>query len=468
MFEQTLQHSRAAMRLVDMQGRIVACSDAYCTLTGLPREELVGQTLTVVYHPNAREQMLHIFKKGLQSGSLPEAEQLKLRLWDGRKIWLDIRHTHFARKDSEAYLWSSFRDISKIKRTQKIRRDNEKRLRLLFDRAADAIFLTPFSEDFRPGAFIEVNDTASKRLLYSKEELSRLTPYSVIPAKLYEKLNQALKKLHTEATAVFQLQLLRKDKRRIPVEISLRRFKLDHQETIVWVVRDITQRKQVEKRLKETSSQLRDLASRIQTVREEERTMIAREIHDELGQVLTVLKIQLSLTANKLLPEQQEIKTRIKSTYGLLDNAVEAVQRISAKLRPGILDELGLAAAVEWQAQDFEKHTGIHCKCSLLSEPVSLSAEKSTAVFRIFQEALTNAARHADADRVSIFLKNRNDKMILEIIDNGCGINKTQINSPKSLGILGMRERVVVLGGSMEINGVPGKGTHIKVTMPRK
>ncbi len=456
------------MRLVDMQGRIAACSDAYCALTGLQREALIGQNLTVVYHPDAREQMLQIFKKGLQGGTLPEAEQLKMRLWDGRTIWLDIRHTHFATKDSEPYLWSSFRDISKIKQAQKIRRENEKRLRLLFEQAGDAIFLTPFNTDSRPGAIIEANDSACRRLLFSKDEISKLTPYTIIPAKFYEKLNLALKKLRSESTAVFQLQLMRKDKRSIPVEINIRRFTLDEQEMIVWIIRDITQRKQVEKRLKETSNQLRDLASRIQTVREEERTMIAREIHDELGQVLTVLKIQLSLTANKLLPEQQEVKERLQSTFGLLDSAVEAVQQISAKLRPGILDELGLAAAVEWQAQDFEKHTGIHCKCSLPSEPVALPAEKSTAVFRIFQEALTNAARHADADRVSIFLKDRMDKLVLEIIDNGCGINKTQINSPKSLGILGMRERVVVLGGSMEINGVPGKGTHIKVTMPRQ
>lgn len=456
------------MRLVDMQGRVVACSDAYTVLTGLSREQLIGQNLTVVYHPDARKQMLHIFKKGLKNGTLPEAEQLKLRLWDGRILWLDIRHTHLAGKNSDPFLWSSFRDISKIKKAQKIRRESDKRLRLLFDQAADAIFITPANDNLKPLTFSEVNATAYKRLLYSKAEMAHFTPYSIIPYNYHTKMDTALKKLQKEDTVIFQVPLLRKDKRRLPVEISIRRFKMDDANAIIWITRDITQRKQVEKRLKETSSQLRDLASRIQTVREEERTMIAREIHDELGQVLTVLKIQLSLSANKLLPEQQELKTRLESTFGLLDHAVEAVQQISAKLRPGILDELGLAAAVEWQAQDFEKHTGIHCKCSLPSEPVALSAEKNTAVFRIFQEALTNAARHANADRVSIFLKNRNNKLVLEIIDNGCGINKTQINSPKSLGILGMRERVVVLGGSMEINSVPGKGTHIKVTMPRQ
>ncbi|MDP4175715.1 MAG: PAS domain S-box protein [Bacteroidota bacterium] len=235
---------------------------------------------------------------------------------------------------------------------------------------------------------------------------------------------------------------------------------------VLSIVRDITERKIAEQKLRQSKEQLRDLASHLQSIREEERTMIAREIHDELGQVLTVLKIQISLLSNKLREDQKELKEKISSVSGLIDSTVESVQKISSQLRPGILDDLGLVPAIEWQAQDFQERTGILCGLNLFRDEISLDRNKSTAVFRIFQEALTNIARHSAADRVDITLRTEDNALLLEITDNGRGITPVQISDQKSLGLLGMKERALILGGTVQISGADKCGTTVSVFIP--
>lgn len=235
---------------------------------------------------------------------------------------------------------------------------------------------------------------------------------------------------------------------------------------ILSIVKDITERKKDEEKLKNFTEQLRNLASRLQSIREEERTMIAREIHDELGQVLTVLKIQISLLSNKLREDQQPLKEKMSSISRMIDTIVESVQKISSKLRPGMLDDLGLISALEWQSQEFQNNTGIICSTFLPKDDLSLDKEKATAIFRIFQESLTNIARHANASNVDVKLLIAGNNLELEITDNGKGITGKQIGDSKSLGLLGMKERALILGGSVNIEGVKDKGTKVKVVMP--
>jgi signal transduction histidine kinase len=194
--------------------------------------------------------------------------------------------------------------------------------------------------------------------------------------------------------------------------------------------------------------------------------MIAQEIHDELGQVLTALKIQISLLANKLNNDQEPLKQKINSLSDMIDASVESVQKISSKLRPGILDELGLIAAIEWQAEEFEKLTNIKCSLALPKDELKLERNKTTAIFRIFQEALTNIARHSGATKVVVTLMNHQSNIYLEIHDNGKGITQDQIKDFKSLGIHGMEERAIVFGGQVYFEGIAGKGTIVKVEIP--
>lgn len=232
------------------------------------------------------------------------------------------------------------------------------------------------------------------------------------------------------------------------------------------LAREVAERKLAEEQLRKSEENLRALAARLQLVREEERTRIAREVHDELGQALTGLKMDLTWLASRLENGHEPLTTKTESMSRLIDQTVQAVRRISAGLRPGVLDELGLAAAIEWQAKEFRMHTGIRCQVSLPPGSIELDAERATAAFRIFQELLTNVARHAKATRVDVGVRQDGSTLIVEVQDNGRGIVSTKLDSPRSLGLLGMRERVLMFGGKIEIAGDRGKGTHARVSIP--
>ncbi|MEW6585031.1 MAG: sensor histidine kinase [Nitrospirota bacterium] len=240
-------------------------------------------------------------------------------------------------------------------------------------------------------------------------------------------------------------------------------------ETIESISREIAERNQAEEELKSSREQLRYLSAHLQSAIEEERMYISRDIHDEMGQLLTALKMDLFWLNRKIqknLPKKS-LLMKIESMSELIDEAVKAVQKKSADLRPGLLDDLGLTAAIEWQASEFSKRTGFECKLNLdFSEDIIMNQDVATAIYRIFQEALTNVARHANAFRLKISLRQEGDRVALEVSDNGKGITEDQIRNAKSYGLTGIRERVHLLRGDVTIEGIPGKGTTIKVSIP--
>lgn len=226
------------------------------------------------------------------------------------------------------------------------------------------------------------------------------------------------------------------------------------------------QQRNVEKELRRSQEQLRSLSSRLHSMVEEERTRISREIHDELGQLLTILKMELSWLKKRLPKKEALLRDRTKSMAKLVDTTVQTLRKISTELRPGVLDDLGLTAAIEWQVQEFQSRTGMRCHFTVRPEEILLDPDRSTAVFRIFQETLTNIVRHANANEVTILLEKTEDCLILEVNDNGRGITQSQITNSKSLGLLGIRERALLWGGAVQISGVPGRGTTITVQIP--
>ncbi len=232
------------------------------------------------------------------------------------------------------------------------------------------------------------------------------------------------------------------------------------------LAREVAERRLIGERLRESEENLRALATHLQSVREEERTRIAREIHDELGQALTGLKMDLTWLLKRLPAGQKPLANKAKAMSGLIDDTIHSVRRIATGLRPEVLDEVGLAAAIGWQAKEFQKRTGIRCKIDLPPEPPEPDQERATALFRIFQEVLTNVARHANATRVDIALKVNAGTLLLEVHDNGKGVAPSQIENTKSLGILGMRERALLFEGKVDIDGAPGKGTRVSVSIP--
>jgi signal transduction histidine kinase len=201
-------------------------------------------------------------------------------------------------------------------------------------------------------------------------------------------------------------------------------------------------------------------------VREDERGAISREIHDEFGQTLTALRMDLMWQINKLPKGDDELQKCTKSAVSTTDAMLNSVRRICSQLRPSLLDDLGLVAAIEWQAEEASKRSGFECALSLDAPTLGSNSIRDTAVFRILQEALTNVARHADAKRVQIGLTQSGRELVLEVRDDGVGITEENLFRPGSLGLIGMRERAEANGGRVEIESATGGGTIVLLTLP--
>jgi signal transduction histidine kinase len=238
---------------------------------------------------------------------------------------------------------------------------------------------------------------------------------------------------------------------------------------IIHIVRDITSRKQREKKVTDARQKLRNLTAHLLTVREKEREHISREIHDELAQLLTALKMELALMKKKVPGNQKSIHRTIRSMSNMLDNTIHTVQSISSELRPKLLDELGLKEAMKWQARKFRNHTGITCRLLYNFADTTLDKNINTTLFRILQESLTNVFRHAKASKVQVSLTENAGCLLMEVKDDGRGITKAEIDSPKSLGLIGMRERIYCLRGRIDINRTQNKkGTRVLISIPLK
>ena len=227
---------------------------------------------------------------------------------------------------------------------------------------------------------------------------------------------------------------------------------------------ELAERALTEQRLRASEENLRALAMHLESVREEERVRIAREIHDELGQALTGLKYDIGGLA-KACAADPNVAERTASIGVAIDRIINSVRRIASGLRPEVLDEIGLAAAVEWQGREFSRRTGIRCSVQVEPSFNDPDTERSTALFRVLQELLTNVARHANATRVNVYLAD-GDVIRLSVEDNGTGIEKGKFEHARSLGFMGLRERVTAFGGTIEVEGHEGQGTTVRVAIP--
>jgi PAS domain S-box-containing protein len=237
-------------------------------------------------------------------------------------------------------------------------------------------------------------------------------------------------------------------------------------EAVIGTLLDFTERKQTEISLEQSRQTLRELARHLQSIREEERGNIARQIHDELGQSLAAMKIDIVRLRSRLGAESPQVNALLESMLGSVGATIETVQRVMEELRPSILDDLGLVPATEWQIEQFQRRTGILCSLSTLDSELDLSKEATTALFRILQETLTNVARHANARQVRVELSRMGPRLVLKVTDDGMGISSVALESNRSLGILGMRERAQVFGGQVDIERGENGGTSVRVSLP--
>jgi PAS domain S-box-containing protein len=252
------------------------------------------------------------------------------------------------------------------------------------------------------------------------------------------------------------------------VEASISQTVVSGKKLFTVILRDITERKRAEMELNDSRERLRRLSAALQEVREEEKTRIARELHDELGQALTSLKMDLEEIIAQLAPGQADALNRAQAMRSLLDGTVASVRRIATELRPLMLDDLGLISTIEWLAHDFAGRTGIGVELDLPGPELAVEPSLSTALFRVLQESLTNIARHAGANRVEVRLDCSGSEIRLHVQDNGKGIDPAPTGRSRSFGLLGMRERASMVGGELVIESSPGAGTSIRMIVPRR
>jgi signal transduction histidine kinase len=268
---------------------------------------------------------------------------------------------------------------------------------------------------------------------------------------------------------------LRKDGTKFPMEIRAQDMEYKGRKVRVVVLRDITERLQAEtereallEEVRASHDELRTLAAYLQTALEDERTSIAREIHDEFGQRLTAFKMDLAWLSTRITPAEPQVQEKMAVMTSMLQEMIQYTRQVASNLRPGLLDDLGLNATIEWYANDWSARYGKGIFIHLPDSELPLNREMSTALYRILQETLTNVARHAKATRVDVYLEMADDHVILKVRDNGRGISQKEIHSSTALGLLGLRERVYRFGGGLEISGKPGKGTTLQVRLPLK
>ncbi len=354
-----------------------------------------------------------------------------------------------------------------VSRAMNVRRllETESKYRSIFENAVGGIYQTS-----PEGRCITANRAFALILGYScpGELITKLEDMG----RLYAKPGRRAEFIHLMQrdgiVTGFESQVYRKDGSTIWVSENAVSVHNTGGELIYYegIVEEITMRKKAEEELKTSREQLRNLTAYLQSAREKERMYVAREIHDELGQSLTALKMDLFWMHKKLSGDQKALIEKTKSMLKLINSAANTVRRISGELRPGLLDDLGLTAAIEWQMGQFQRRTGIQCELVFEPEEIIIDQDISTALYRIFQEALTNIARHSHATTVKIFLEMKSHEIALNIKDNGRGITQENIGSTKSFGLIGIRERVRLLQGEVEISGIRDKGTVVCVTIP--
>lgn len=484
-FELAFENAPIGMAIVDFDYSLRRVNSSLCAALGYDADELVKRKFVEITHPDdvGRDRALadRLFRGEIPFYRLEKRFVTK----QGTLAWLDLTALLVKDKNGKPlYGLAMVEDITNRKRSLEALRLSEERYRSFIANSSEGIFRVEIKNP------IDVT-------LPPKEQLKRLMKHAYLAecndafARIYDRERAEdtlgarlgeLSEAQDPPTIVTLEELIRNNYRLRdwPTEIVTHdRHQRKHLSTSllgivingmllrVWSVQaDQSERHRV-------AQGLRALSAHLQEVREKERSDLARELHDSLGQSLTSIKISLSVLQRTLKSEKSGLSSgamrRFTEIGDALGETIGAVKAISTELRPGVLDQLGLPAAIEWQCREFSRRSGVDCEFKIPRRKIVLGADDSTALFRVLQEALTNVARHAQATKVTVVLSVGKNGVLLTVTDNGRGITEEEINAPNSLGLLGMRERVESIGAEFSIEGTPGKSTVVSVrTKTRK
>ncbi|MBI4850535.1 MAG: PAS domain S-box protein [Acidobacteria bacterium] len=501
--EKALDKLQLGITITDMLGKIVYCNLAEAQMHGYRVEELIGQNVKIfspkeLWNPDT---FSHILKQKSW-----QRESVNIRK-DGSVFPVHLMSDLLLdREDNPIGIITSAEDITKEKQINTIeylvqisearareaelanqelaqevvgRKKAEAELQETYQTLQALILSSPLAIIMlNPDETVKIWNPAAERIFgwTKKEVLGQKLPIFLNKTQEDIETKEEWDKGFASPKTLQQIRLddtmetrrKRKDGSSVDVSISTAPlFDSDgYLNGTMAIIADITEHKHAEKQLRDSEKLLRALSMRLQSLQEEERAKIAREVHDEFGQALTALKIDLSWLNQKLSSEQVQLRNKIERMSQLIDTTIQTVRRISTQLRPTILDDLGLVAALEWAVREFQSRTEI--ECNLVIEPENINVEPgcATTVFRVLQEALTNVARHANAMKVDVSLRFAQGELSLDISDNGRGITELEINNSSSLGLIGIKERVIAWGGKVNIQGRVGEGTTINIKIP--
>jgi PAS domain S-box-containing protein len=464
-YRELVQNANSIILRMDPKGKVTFFNEFAQMFFGFTEEEMLGCSVVGTILPESessgRDLDFMIKDIGMHPENYINNQNENMRR-NGERVW--VAWTNKAIRDGNGKVMEILcigNDITEHRRLESLLEESEERYRRLFETANDGILLLEKHE----GKITHANPAATKMVGYSKEEcIGKKLQNIGVPIDMgnFQKIMQTL----DESGIIYYDDVPIKTKAGQYLHTDI--YMVDRARLVQCNIRDITERKRAAEMIKRNEEQLRNLTAYVQRATEMERTNIAREIHDEFGQALTILKMDLSLF-RKMFPEDQtSMLEKTDAMSRLIDKTIQTVQRIATDLRPGLLDDLGLSAAIEWQLGEFQKRTGIACKIIIDPKDVTFDSDRNTALFRIFQETLTNIARHAEATEVSVSLKQKDGQIELTVQDNGRGITEEELTHPKSFGLIGIRERAIIFGGDSNVKGFPGKGTTVTVKIPAK
>lgn len=466
LLELFIEHAPAALAMFDRDMRYIRVSRRWRTNYVPDDRSLIGELHDDV-HPGVPEAWKEAHRRGLR-GEVVQGDG-RFERSDGSLRWVRWEVRPWRNRIGEIggiVIFSE--DITERKSAEAALSDSETRLRT----ALEAARMSTFERDLRTG---ETHWMSTTEAMFGFEPGTGPTSIGgflrLIHPEDRDNFNRLMAESIETGVAGGEWRVIWPDGSIHWIYGRWTVFKDDRGQPIraVGVNYDITARKQAEESLRAQSEQLRALTTRLQQVREEERTMVARDLHDQIGQILTAVKMDVDWVARHLSSQNEDdLSARLTATLNRLKDATQSLRNICTRLRPGVLDDLGLAAAIEWQVKEFSSVTGIHCDVSVPQEDFPLDADRSTAIFRILQEALTNVARHAQAKMVRASLVQQNGDVVLVVQDDGKGISESDVESSSrtSLGLLGMKERAEACGGELQIWGDPGKGTTLAAHIP--
>ena len=468
--ESVVESAMDAIIAVDEMQRIVLFNAAAEKVFQWPREAMLGQPLDRLIPERLRAAHAGHIAKFAATGVTSRRMGVKTVLLGLRANQEEFpleasisQHGENGRKFFTVIL----RDVTERTRVEELLSRDESRLRGILDSAMDAIITVDDSEH------VVLFNAAAEAVFGCSRNDALGAPLTWFIPERFRANHSAHIRRFSEGGIVSRRMSgqrivagLRRNGEEFPIEASISKHSEQGKSYFTVILRDVTDRIDADTALRRSKEELHEMAAAVSSVREQEKSRVARELHDELAQALTALKMDVAWLKERTPADQQPALAKLESMQNMLDATVKATRRISSDLRPLMLDDLGLIPAAEWLVNNFVQRHGIHCRFTADPPDLDLQDPHATAIFRIMQESLTNVARHAHASHVDITLDGANGEITLRVRDDGCGFAPTDPRKPNSFGLVGLRERVYLLDGEITVDTAPGKGATIEVRIP--